>query len=108
MNMIQYLINMIFILVGWRGCRKLKPFWILCFLLYLILDVIIMFLLIIIGIIGGHESVYGSTAVYILLLSSEFLLTVIWLYFYAKFFYVVLKTPQRHRDMARTITSKQA
>eukprot|EP00483_Globobulimina_turgida_P003412 UN03418 len=63
-SMIQYGINMIFILVAWRGCRKLKPFFIVCFGLYMVMDLIIIFLLIILGIAEQHESVYGSTAAY--------------------------------------------
>lgn len=106
-QMIQYVINMIFILVGWRGCRKLKPFFIICFLLYLILDIIIIFLLIVLGLIESHESVYGSTAAYIALLTFEFVLNSIWLYFYSKFFYVVLRAPISIREKAMGITAKQ-
>ena len=107
-NMIQYGINMIFVLIAWRGCRKLKPFLILLFLLYLIMDIIIIFLLIIFGLVNNHESIYGSTALYISLLSIEFILLCIWLYFYSKFFYAVLKANDTHRQLARNVTSKQA
>eukprot|EP01083_Nonionella_stella_P041602 112740_1 len=106
-NMIQYSINMVFVLIAWRGCRKLQPFWIICFLLYLVMDLIIIFLLIVLGLIEQHESVYGSTAAYVVLLSTELVLNGTWLYFYAKFFYAVLKASPRTRAMARTITSKQ-
>eukprot|EP00484_Ammonia_sp_Unknown_P020982 CAMPEP_0197031752 /NCGR_PEP_ID=MMETSP1384-20130603/10654_1 /TAXON_ID=29189 /ORGANISM="Ammonia sp." /LENGTH=307 /DNA_ID=CAMNT_0042461323 /DNA_START=49 /DNA_END=972 /DNA_ORIENTATION=- len=106
-SMIQYCINMVFILIGWRGCRKLKPFFIVCFLLYLIMDLVIIFLLIILGIVEKHESVYGSTALYVGLLSLEFVLNSIWLYWYAKFFYAVLKALPSVRERAREITAKQ-
>ena len=105
--MLQYIINMIFICVGWRGCRKLKPFWIVCFGLYLMLDLIILFLLVVLGLIGGHESVYGSTAAYIALLCFELLMNGIWLYWYSKFFFAVLSSAEKVREEARKITSKQ-
>lgn len=106
-SMVQYSINMIFVLIAWRGCRKLRPFWIVCFLLYLVLDIIILFLLIVLGIVEQHDSVYGSTAAYVILLTLEFVLNSIWLYWYSKFFYSVLKTPESVRKMATAITSKQ-
>ena len=106
-QMVQYVINMIFILIGWRGCRKLAPFFIICFGLYLILDLLIIFLLIILGIVEQHESVYGSVAAYVALLTFEFILNSIWLYFYLKFFYRVLRAPPSVRNMAINITSKQ-
>lgn len=106
-NMIQYCINMLFICIGWRGCRKLKPFWIVCFGLYLIMDLFILLLLVVYGLIDGHESVYGSTAAYIALLCFELFLNAIWLYWYSKFFFVVLKSEEAVREEARKITSKQ-
>lgn len=107
MQMIQYAVNMIFILIGWRGCRKLKPCFMICFGLYLILDIIILFLLIVVGLVQSHESVYGSTAVYITLLCFEFVLNSIWLYFYSKFSYAVLRAPISIREEAMGITAKQ-
>merc|ERR1712087_777102 len=95
------------LLIGWRGCRKLKSFLMICFLLYLSLDIIIIFLFLLLGFIEGHESVYGSSALYLTLLSFELLLNVAWLWWYAKLFVQVIKAPKRTLEKAVVITSKQ-
>ena len=106
-SMIQYLITMTMLMVGWRGCRKLKSFFIICFLLYLALDMVLIFLFLVLGFVEGHESVYGSSALYLSLLSFEFVLNVLWLFWYCKFFIKVVKAPKKTLERAVAITSKQ-
>ena len=88
--MILYLIAIFFALCGFRGCRKLHPLWILAFLLWLLLEILLICLYIIAALIETHESIYGSVGAYVGLLSFELVLNVIWAWYYFKFLRMVL------------------
>ena len=93
----MYLIAIAFALAGFRGCRKLHPLWVLAFLLWLLLEILLITLFIIAGLVESHESIYGSTAAYIALLSFELLLDITWAWFYFQFLRMVLSMGFRLR-----------
>ena len=54
-----------------------------------------------------QKSVYGSTALYVGLLTTELVLNLVWLYWYWKFFYAVLRCSETTRIVAANITALQ-